>query len=200
MGPARRGGDRVVSARGGHAAGPDGRPGALERLTHATPFAILFGISVTFGAMLLLAGIVAIPSVLLDAGRFAVAWLLLVAGGIAGLSGFLVSRCPVPGRARVELGTVLLSIGIVAAAAVAGPICAWLVFRPPSDMTVGAGLFVAAPHLVLVVAGLGSIQRLQRRYVSVRGERFDVLPVVFLLVALGLGAAFALVIASGLPA
>jgi len=167
----------------------------LERVTSSTLFAVFFAISVLLVTPLLLAGLVLLVATLADADFGSIPLLGLVGGGIAGLVGLFRGRAgawPMT-SGSVEATIVCLVAGIAAALAVVASVLA--IYGAPSleRWALAFGALVAAPHAVLIVAGMASLERLPRHYLKMTGEPFDSLPVICLLVALGLtaGAVFA---------
>lgn len=164
----------------------------LERLTSSTGFTVLLWISILLVTPVLLAGLVLLVAMLADAEVGSVPLLGLVGGGIAGLVGLFRGRArtwPIsPGN--VEATIVCLVAGVAAALVVLGVLAATATW-PGWSVTFWA--IAAAPHVVLIVAGIACLERLPRRYLRMTGEPFDSLPVMCLVVALGLsaGAVFA---------
>jgi hypothetical protein len=178
-------------------------PGFVERLVRTPLFNVLFGVSAAFAGLLLLAGLACLPILILipfwiTAGSGVQPEALtasfvpagLVAGGILGVVG-LIRGHRRSGAARsgsIELTIVFLAGGIAAALV---PIADIVVFafgahRAFDRVRVVTACLVGVPLAVLIVAAIGSIQRLTREYAAHAGEPFDVLPVIFLLMSLGL--------------
>ena len=168
----------------------------LERFTSSTVFAVLFTLSVLLVAPLLLLGLVLLAVLIAGADSGAAPLLGWVGGGVAGLIGLFRGRArawPIS-SASVEATIVCLVAGIIAALCVLG--AAVVIYehdaRSVDRWSLALWALVAVPHAVLIVAGVASLERLPRRYLRVTGERFDSVPVIFLLVALGLAGAAAL--------
>ena len=168
----------------------------LDRLTSSTLFTVLFTISVLLVTPLLLVGLVVLVAMLASADAGSIPLLGFVGGGIAGLVGLFRGRArawPIS-SGSVEATILCLVAGVAAALAVVAGLLAEVVSSEwlESRALVFVAL-VAAPHGVLIVAGIASLERLPRRYLKMTGEPFDSLPVICLLVALGLtvGAVFA---------
>jgi len=168
----------------------------------------------TFGVALIFAGTLALPVLALGVivsvvmigvalfkqtvEPFGTVVVALSAGGAIGVIGWLRARRGIssPDGHDVTATLVCLVVGIATALAVgafsAAPIVVYL--RKPWGPVAAAwpaGLFAAA-HAVWVLAGIGWMQRLMRRHAEHTGRAFDGIPVVLLFVAMGLGAAAAL--------
>jgi hypothetical protein len=162
----------------------------IERLTSTMLFAVLFGISIASAVLLLLAGLALVPMLLVSADSvWSMFPLGLIAGGVVGIVGLVRSRrhALTARSGSVERTMICLMVGIAAALVVVGYLVIALSELPRFDGTeVLLGSILAVPHAILILAGIGSMQRLKRRYAADAGEPFDTLPVIFFLLALAL--------------
>lgn len=168
----------------------------------------------TFGVALVLAGTLALPvlalGVIVSVGMIGVALfeqtvgpfgpvvVVLSTGGVIGVVGWVRARQGFsrPEGHNVTATLVCLVVGTATALAVgtfsAAPMVGGLrepwgpaAVALPGAAAWPAALFVAA-HAVWVLAGIGWMQRLIRRYAEHTGRAFDGVPVVLLVVALTL--------------
>ena len=181
----------------------------IERWTDTTTFGVALAFAVALALPVLALGVivsVATIGVALFAqtvGPFGAVVVVLSVGGVIGVIGWARAR---QGTSRPEghnvtatllcllvgIGTAL-AVGAFAAAPIVMPLpeswgpvaAAW-----PAAALWPAALFVAV-HVVWVLAGIGWMQRLMRRHAEHTGRAFDGIPATLLCVAIGLGAAAA---------
>jgi hypothetical protein len=175
-----------MNARGGQ----DMPTALIEKLTSTTAFAILFGISVLPTGGLLLLGLVFTPMVVASGElQPSAGFLALTTGGVLGFLGLVRSRWrggPAT-KGAIERTIVCLVAGIAAALVVAGAAVIGALAEPRwIRPMLGLGSTIAIPHVVLILAAVGAIERMKRLYAAANGEPFDGLPVTFLLIAIGL--------------
>jgi hypothetical protein len=167
--------------------------GAIERLTNSMAFHAAFGTAALVVVPVLLLGLVVSPLLLaLDSPAAATPPLLLTAAGVAGVAGWLRAHWLVRAAPRGNLDVTLacLAIGVAAALVPSGLAGLLWVEWIEADRRFGPRptlvTLVAAAHLVVAVSAIGWMQRLARHYARRTGERYDALPMVFLLLALAL--------------
>jgi len=163
--------------------------GALERLTSSTAFRILFGFAVLLVAPVMLAGWVATPIMLLLAASHDWVWAVLpTAAGTVGIVGWIRAHRPLTGArsGTPELTMACLAIGIAAALVPSVfAAAAWIDVTEPDEWAWVATAFAAA-HVIVALRAIGWIQRLARDHATRTSQRFDAIPLVFLLVAVAL--------------
>jgi len=121
-----------------------------------------------------------------------VAFALLAVGGVLGFVGYLRAQFGLKDPCRHNLTATLLFLfaGILAAVSVAG-VALFMAVETSQDFRDGAsflalGALFAAANLVWVVAAIGRMQTLMRRYEERTGRAFDGVPVVLLFTAIAL--------------
>ena len=166
---------------------------AMERLTSSMAFRVAVGTAVLFVVPVLLLGLGVSPLMLAFASPpEAIPPLLLTAAGVAGVVGWFRAGAR---RASPELTLTCLALGFAAALAPAGFAALTWVAADLAESWVWIVTLVAAAHLVMAVAAIGWMQRVVRLHRERTGERFDALPLVFLLLALALAIGATLVTA-----
>lgn len=170
----------------------------LDRWTDTAAFRLLLFFSALVSVPVLLLGLVATAWLLASVFSWrraeleATAIVLLSIGGALGLIGYFRAlwAAKAPSRHNLTATLVCLGIGSVTALCVAGfstasAIESWRWSSRFAGWTALTALFIAA-HVVWAAAGVGSWQRLTRRYAAATGRAFDSLPVLLLLAALAL--------------
>jgi hypothetical protein len=172
---------------------------AVDRLTRSEGFTALFAVATLVVGPVLLLGWLGTPLLLLsmsDPAR-SIPYFLLTAAGTAGVVGWIRAHWqigPSP-RGNVETTMICLSLGVAAALVPIGFAAFAAIPRGHVGANVWAATILAAAHAIVAIAAVGWMQRLAWHYADRTGRRFDTLPVIFLLVALGLAAA-AIVVAT----
>jgi hypothetical protein len=177
----------------------------IERWTDTTTFGVALAFAGALALPLLGLGVIVSVGLIVGAlveqtanplGTVIVA---LSAGGAIGVIGWVRALRGInrPEEHNVTLTLVYLVIGTVTALAVGAISSVPMVvsLREPWELPTDAWpvvLFVAA-HMVWVLAGIGWMQRLTRRYAEHTGRAFDGIPAALLCVAIALAAAAALV-------
>jgi hypothetical protein len=182
----------------------------IDRWTDTTTFGVALAFAVALALPVLALGIIVSVAMIGVAifeqriGPFGPVVVVLSVGGVIGVVGWARARqgSSRPEGHNVTATLVCLVVGTATALAVgafaATPMVGGL-REPWGPAAVAwtaaaawpAALFVAA-HAVWVLAGIGWMQRLMRRHAEHTGRAFDGIPVVLLFVAMGLGAAAAL--------
>lgn len=177
----------------------------IERWTDTTAFGVALVFAGTLALPVLAFGVIVSVGLVVaavveqTANPMGTVIVVLSAGGAIGVIGWLRAHrgTSAPEGHNVTATLVCLVVGAVTALAVGAIAAAPIVIslRDPWIRLAEvwpAGLFVAA-HVVWVLAGIGWMQRLTRRYAEHTGRAFDGLPAASLCVAIALAAAAALV-------
>ena len=182
----------------------------IERWTDTTTFGVALALAVALALPVLALGVIVsvamIGTVLFEqrVEAFGMVVVVLSVGGVIGVIGWARARQGIsrPEGHNVTATLLCLLVGtataLAAGAFAAAPIAVSLPQlpgpAPAAWLAAAAGpaaLFVAV-HVVWVLAGVGWMQRLMRRYAEHTGRAFDGIPVVLLCVAITLAAAAAL--------
>ena len=176
---------------------PPQRMRAADRLTRSEAFSVLFAMATFVVVSVLLVGWIGTPLLLLSSSKPDqwVAYVLLTAAGTAGVVGWIRAQRqigPSP-RGSIETTMICLSLGVAAALVPIG-FAAWAwTDAEHVGSKIWATTIVGAAHAIVIIGAVGCMQRLGWHYADRTGRRFDSLPVIFLLVALGLATAAILV-------
>ena len=177
----------------------------IERWTDTTTFGVVLVFAGTLAlpvlalGVIVSVGLIAAALVQQTANHFGTVIVVLSAGGAIGVIGWLRALRGVrrPEGHNVTATVVCLVVGTATALAVgafaAAPIA--VSFRDPwgLDFATWPALLFAAAHAIWVLAGIGWMQRLTRRYAEHTGQAFDGIPAALLCVAIALAVAVALV-------
>ena len=172
----------------------------IDRLTDTTAFKVVLFLSgiivLPILALGLLLSAAVLPPWLLDSSVRSASFplLLLSAGGATGIIGWLRALIGIrePEHHNIDLTMVCLTTGVVTALAVGGfaVLETFAAMREAGIWGISSwsalwGLFAAA-HAAWILFGIAWMQRLARRYQENTGRSFDVIPPIFLLLALSL--------------